>query len=94
MATVEKAKAAIQERLLEILRKVDRPGSICVSRDLPVTMPGLEVDGLGAIRLPLGESQARELIGRCSQAPYGKGTETLVDTNVRRVWELDPRDSI
>jgi hypothetical protein len=90
MATVEKAPAAIQERLLEILRKVDRPGSICVSRDLPVTMPGLEVDGLGAIRLPLGESQARELIGRCSQAPYGKGTETLVDTNVRRVWELEP----
>ena len=23
------------------------------------------------------------------QAPYGKGTETLVDTSVRRVWEID-----
>ena len=90
MARAEMAQASIPERLLEILRKVDRPGSICISRDLPVTMPGLEVDGLGAIRLPLGESQARELIGRCSQAPYGKGTQTLVDTNVRRVWELDP----
>ncbi len=42
------------------------------------------------LRLPLGETQARELIGRCQQAPYGKGTQTLVDTTVRRVWELDP----
>ena len=30
------------------------------------------------------------MIKKCSQAPYGKGTETLVDTKVRRVWELDP----
>jgi hypothetical protein len=90
MATVATAPAALRDLLLEALGKVNRPGTICVSRDIPVTMPGLEVDGLGAIRLPLGESQARELIGRCSQAPYGKGTETLVDTNVRRVWELDP----
>ena len=36
------------------------------------------------------ENQARKLIKQCSQAPYGKGTETLVDTDVRRVWELDP----
>ena len=53
-------------------------------------MPGLEVDGLGAVRLPLGQTQARQLSTLCRQAPYGKGTETLVDTNVRRVWELDP----
>ena len=90
MATVARAPAALGDRLLEALANVDRLGTICVSRDIPVTMPGLEVDGLGAVRLPLGESQARKLIKQCSQAPYGKGTETLVDTNVRRVWELDP----
>jgi len=54
-------------------------------------MPGLQVDKVGAIRLPLGSTQARKLIRECSQAPYGKGTETLVDTDVRRVWELDPQ---
>ena len=31
-----------------------------------------------------------QLIKRCTPAPYGKGTETLVDPSVRRVWELDP----
>ncbi len=90
MATAAKAPVALGDCVLEALRKVDRPGTICVSRDIPVTMPGLEVQGLGAIRLPLGESQARELIKKCSQAPYGKGTETLIDTNVCQVWELDP----
>jgi len=77
-------------QLLKALAHVDRPGSVCVSRDLPLTMPGLEVDKVGAIRLPLGGAQARKLIKHCAQAPYGKGTQTLVDTDVRQVWELDP----
>ena len=53
-------------------------------------MPGLEVDGLGALSLPLSKTQARKLITKCNQAPYGKGSETLIDTDIRRTWELDP----
>ena len=91
MAPVAQAPTAFRENLLKAIAKVDRPGSFTTSGDLPLTMPGLEVEGIGAIRLPLGKTQARALIKRCSQAPYGKGTETLVDTDVRRVWELDPK---
>ena len=76
--------------LIQALAKVDRPGDVCVAGDLPLTMPGLEVKGVGTLRLPLAETQARALIKRCRQAPYGKGTKTLVDTDVRRVWEMDP----
>ncbi|MCY4612087.1 MAG: 2OG-Fe(II) oxygenase [Nitrospira sp.] len=76
--------------LIRTLAKVDRPGDVCAAGDLPLTMPGLEVEGLGTLRLPLAETQARALIARCVQAPYGKGTQTLVDTDVRRVWEMDP----
>lgn len=93
MTKAATAPAVLYQRLLEAMNQIDRPGSICTSRDLPVTMPGLEVKGIGAIRLPLGELQARELIKQCCQAPYGKGTKTLVDTDVRRVWELDPCNS-
>jgi len=55
-------------------------------------LPGLEVDGLGIIGPPLAESTAKELIKVCRQALYGNGngTETVVDTKVRKVWELDP----
>ena len=85
-----KVPAAFRENLLQTIAQVDRPGSIHTTRDLPLTLPGLEVDGVGPIRFPLGKTQAHALIKQCSQAPYGKGTVTLVDKSVRRVWELDP----
>ena len=85
-----KAKLTLAGQLLEAISKVDRPGMVCTGGDLPLVMPGLEVDGLGTVRLPLGKTQARKLAKLCRQAPYGKGTETVVDTDVRRTWELDP----
>lgn len=81
----------VHDRLLKALDEIDRPGDFCTSGDRPLTMPGLEVEGLGPVGLPLGKSQARALIKLCRQAPYGKGTETVIDTDVRRVWELDPK---
>ena len=88
--TTTKAPRTMYDTLLEAVGAVDRPGTFCTSSDLALVMPGLQVDGLGAVRLPLGKTQGRQLIKLCRQAPYGKGTETLVDTDVRRVWELDP----
>jgi hypothetical protein len=79
----------IQQQLLEILKKVDRPGAFCASGRLPPTLPGLEVAGVGPIALPLEKRQAAALKKRAHQAPYGKGTQTLVDTDIRRVWEID-----
>ncbi len=76
--------------LLDLLATIDRPVEFCVAGDREFVLPGLEVDGLGTIGLPLAESTAKELIKICRQAPYGKGTETVVDTKVRKVWELDP----
>lgn len=75
--------------LLKVLQQVDRPGSFCVSGNLPPVLPGLEVRGLGTIGLPLGDAQAAELASRCHPAPYGKGECTIVDKRVRDVLELD-----
>ena len=58
-------------------------------RRLPATFPGLEVAGVGPIALPLEAHQATAIKKKSRQAPYGKGTLTLVDTDVRRVWEID-----
>ncbi len=76
--------------LLEAIAGIDRPGNIFAAGDRVPTMPGLDVEGIGKVGLPLSKSQARALIRQCRQAPYGKGTQTLVDTDVRRVWEMDP----
>jgi hypothetical protein len=53
-------------------------------------LPGLKVAGLGPVGLPLTAAQAPELKKHCQQAPYGKGEKTIVDTSVRRVWQLEP----
>lgn len=90
MTSSTKQQLDVHDELLKALGKVDRPSAFCTSGDMPLTMPGLKVDGLGVLSLPLGKTQARKLIKQCRQAPYGKGTETLVDTDVRRTWELDP----
>jgi predicted 2-oxoglutarate/Fe(II)-dependent dioxygenase YbiX len=80
----------ILEELSQALSKIDRPGTFCVSGSVQTVLPGLEVQGLGPISLPLTGAQAKELKALCEQAPYGKGEKTLVDTSVRRVSRLRP----
>src|SRR5262249_58014427 len=80
----------ISDRLLEALTKIDRPGSFCVSGSVSPVLPGLEIHKLGPIAFPLTAEQAKKIKQHCEQAPYGKGKETLVDTNVRRVWQMMP----
>ncbi|CAJ2512875.1 Uu.00g009940.m01.CDS01 [Anthostomella pinea] len=53
--------------------------------------PGLSIDGLGHIALPVVEDAQAEAIMRvCEQSPFGHGLETRTDTSVRNSWELDP----
>jgi len=69
------------DKLLEALSEVDRPGDFCTWGDRPLVMPGLEADRMGVVGLPLTKTHARKLTKLCRQAPYGKGTETVVDTD-------------
>ncbi|KAF2096312.1 hypothetical protein NA57DRAFT_42075, partial [Rhizodiscina lignyota] len=52
--------------------------------------PQIHVPGIGPLQSPLAENQALELIDQCHQAPFGKGSETIVDVSVRRTWEMNP----
>lgn len=51
--------------------------------------PGLEVPGVGLIRLPLSADDAKAIIQSCHRSPYGKESETLVDDSVQKSWELN-----
>ncbi len=81
---------ALGPRLLQALKKIQRPGTFVAQGSVPTVLPGLEVAAIGAVGLPLSGQQARDLKKRCRQAPYGKGEKTIVDTKVRRVWQLGP----
>ncbi|KAF1835575.1 hypothetical protein BDW02DRAFT_495568 [Decorospora gaudefroyi] len=51
--------------------------------------PGLHINTIGSIALPLSSRDALTIIGRCRKAPFGRKDETVIDENVRRTWELD-----
>ena len=82
--------STIARWLSEAIGQATRSAKFCVAGCLSVVDPGLEVDGLGAIKLPLKRARTKELVTHCRVAPYGKGTQTLVDRQVRNTFELDP----
>ena len=80
------------EWLARAIGEATKSSKFCVDGVLPVLDPGLEVDELGPITLPLKPAAVKKLIARCQAAPYGKGTRTLVDPTVRKTFELDPKN--
>jgi predicted 2-oxoglutarate/Fe(II)-dependent dioxygenase YbiX len=73
----------------DVLASVQRPGGFHVAGSFDIHPPRLEVEGVGPIALPLLSAQAEALVAGAEQAPYGRGSETLVDTRVRRTWQVD-----
>ena len=79
----------ITQELAKILSDVDRPGDYFVAGRAEFLSPRIEVEGVGPIALPLLAAQAKQLIKAATRAPFGRGAETVVDTNVRRTWQID-----
>jgi hypothetical protein len=80
------------QELITLMDKVKTSGAFSVSGTLPSILPGLEVKGVGHIGLPLTEPQAKALIEFSEQAPFGRGEETIVDTDVRQGWQISADD--
>ncbi|MEY3289044.1 MAG: hypothetical protein RLZZ419_1286 [Pseudomonadota bacterium] len=79
----------ITDQIFDSLQTVKRPGDFYATGSLDIFLPQLEVTGVGRIALPLLSTQAEQLVAMAEQAPYGRGQETLVDTDVRRTWQID-----
>jgi hypothetical protein len=80
----------LEAGLLGALTSIQTRGSFASFQKLTQTPPAdLSVDGVGDILMPLNEAQASQLIQKARQAPFGKGSDTVVDTAVRNTWELD-----
>src|SRR5215470_3622801 len=84
------AMPGICEELAELLSTVQRPGDFFASGRLDLLPPRLTVDGVGQIALPLLPVQVEQLIAAAERAPYGRGEATIVDTSVRRTWQIGP----
>lgn len=68
-------------------------GSFATSGVCPDAVnPNLFVKGVGTVGLPLSERDAKAVLEASHQAPYGKGTETIIDTSVRKTSELNAEE--
>lgn len=82
--------ADARQALTKLLEGLGESSQFVTSGSVTPVLPGLEVTGAGTIGCPVSTADAKQLIARATQAPYGRGAETIVDTGVRRVWQLEP----
>ncbi len=77
------------KQLADTLQNLPAPGDYYSTGSLEIFPPTLNVNQVGRISFPLLPAQMEQLINVAERAPYGKGSETLVDTDVRRTWQID-----
>ncbi|PSC70164.1 type IIB DNA topoisomerase [Micractinium conductrix] len=92
------APPSLEQRLLALLQGSEAaaaggprsaPVSACCS-PLSRISPGLSVEGVGAVALPLSEAAAGELKAHAQPSPFGRGEQTLLDPSVRRSLQIEP----
>lgn len=79
----------IKEKILNCLKDVKGSGKFVTAGTDPFLFPGLEIDGVGELSYPITDVQAKALISMAHKAPFGKGSETVLDNNVRSAWEIN-----
>ena len=73
-----------------ILEDVRHPGDFYSAGVVEIPMPLVEVKGVGPLSFPIPRPQIEAMVQQATQAPYGRGEETIVDTSVRNVWQIPP----
>jgi hypothetical protein len=70
------------------LSGVKRPGDFFVSGAIEIPMPKVNIEGAATLSFPIPEAQVAAIVRHAERAPYGRGEKTIVDTSVRRVWQI------
>ncbi len=79
-------------QLLKALNQIEGTGSFVVSEMKDFMPLGLTVKGVNEISFPISTTQIQAMIKVAHKAPFGKGSQTIVDTAVRSAWEIDAKN--
>ena len=77
--------------LANILTTVRCDGDFYMSGTADIALPRLEIEGVGRISLPLLPVQAEQIMSVATRAPFGRGGDTIIDTAVRKTWQIQPQ---
>lgn len=96
----EESTEPIAQQVWNVLDSIERLGDFCcggrIAQPLVPVLPGIYVHKLHqfdeTLSLPLKPDHAKALAAVCSQAPFGRGEQTLYDTSVRNTWQLSPNE--
>ena len=76
--------------LVKALIPVRRPGAFYARGVEEVPMPTLRFGDAAPISFPVPDGQVHEMLSFAEKAPFGRGTETILDESVRKVWQISP----
>jgi 2OG-Fe(II) oxygenase superfamily len=86
----EEVVAETKAELLACLDAVQAEGSFSAFHHADkYPNPGLHIHDHGSVGLPIATKDAKAIASVCQQAPFGLKDQTVIDTAVRRTWELD-----
>lgn len=84
--------SSLKENILNCLKDLKGSGKFISVHTTGFQFPGLEVSGVGEIAYPVNQTLAKALIQVAQKAPFGKGSETILDKSIRSAWEIDAKD--
>ncbi|MCA9199398.1 MAG: 2OG-Fe(II) oxygenase [Planctomycetales bacterium] len=79
----------VAQMIAAAIKSSARPAEPWCEGMISTSGTGIEIRDFGPIRLPMRAADVRKLVDVATQAPYGKGTKTIVDTSVRDTLEID-----
>ena len=86
----ELSPTRIRNQLAGCLSHVRYAGSFTSSRVSQLNVdPGLYINDIGSISLPLTLENAKAIMKAAHQAPFGRGSETIIDKSFRNTRELN-----
>lgn len=84
------ASARTVDSLRPLFKSVAFTGDFCIGANLGMLpIGGLSVEGVGVVAVPYGAGAAAAMKTVAIQAPYGLGSQTLVDKKVRDCYQID-----
>ena len=85
---------SFSDQLLNQLNKVEAKGTFVSVGAQKTKSLNIEIKDLGELSFPLNKIQIESIKRFAHHAPFGKGSQTIVDTTVRNCFEIDAEDII